>query len=209
MKPLSTITTAAIVFLASTLLDRPNNAQIAYHGCGLTGTATSPILQQLNWLKNRSSIPKDKDIKPAITLDSVLATGKDTSRWSPNSAAEIEGFVYDVKPGGVESANCGAQNLNDRDTHIEIVRSLDDSGPTRRFIVEVTPRMRAVAAKQGEDWSTQTLLGIKGHKVKVKGWMMFDFEHGDESENTAPRRSANWRATAWEIHPITSLTVLN
>src|ERR1700681_514534 len=153
-------------------------------------------------MKNRSSSPKIKDIKPSITLDDVLAAGKDTNRWSDNPAAEIEGFVFDVKPGGIESTNCRAQDLADRDTHIEIVRSMEDSGPTRRLIVEVTPRVRAMALARGLDWSTQALQALIGHRVKLKGWMLFDFEHVYESENTAPRKRDNWRATAWEIHPV-------
>ena len=128
-----------------------------YHGCGLTGSPAPPIAQQLNYMKNRSSGPKAKDIKPSITLDAMLATGKDNNRWSDNSAAEIEGVVFDVKPGGIESTNCRAQALADRDTHIEIVRSLDDSGPTRRMIVEVTPRLRAIALGRELVWSTHAL----------------------------------------------------
>jgi len=180
-----------------------------YHRCGLTGSTGSPIAQQLNYLKNRFNSPQAKNMNPAITLDAVLATGKDTRRWSDNAAAEIEGIVFDVKPGGIESTNCGAQDLSDRDTHIEIVRSLDDSGLTRRLIVEVTPRLRAMALARGQDWSTQALFALKGHKVRIRGWMLFDFEHIDESENTAPRKRDNWRATAWEIHPVTDITVLN
>jgi hypothetical protein len=185
------------------------NAQIMYHGCGLTGSPAPPIVQQLNYMKNRSSSPKAKDLKPAITLEAVLAPGKDTHRWSDNSAAEIEGIVFDVKPGGIESTNCLAQNLADRDTHIEIVRSIEDSSLTRRLIVEVTPRLRAMALARGLDWSTEALLALKGHRVKIRGWMLFDFEHVDESENTAPGKRDNWRATAWEIHPVTDITVLN
>ena len=185
------------------------NAQIMYHGCGLTGSSAPPIVQQLNYMKNRSSSPKAKDIKAAITLEAILAAGKDTKRWSDNNAAEIEGFVFDVKLGGIESANCRAQDLADRDTHIEVVRSLDDSGLTRRVIVEVTPRLRAMAAKRGLDWSLEGLQKLIGHKVKITGWMLFDFEHIDESENTAPKQRDNWRATAWEIHPVTDITVLN
>jgi hypothetical protein len=71
-----------------------------YHRCGLTGSQGSPIVQQLNYLKNRWNSPKAKNINPAITLEAVLATGKDTRRWSDNSATEIEGIVFDVKPGG-------------------------------------------------------------------------------------------------------------
>ncbi len=209
LKHVSQINVFAIVLLAVAVGGGPANAQIMYHRCGLTGSPGSPIAQQLNYLKNRSNSPKAKNINPAITLDAVLATGKDTRRWSDNSAVEIEGIVFDVEPGGIESANCSAQDLADRDTHIEIVRSMDDSGPTRRMIVEVTPRLRAMALARGLDWSTQALEALKGHRVRIKGWMLFDFEHIDESENTAPRKRDNWRATAWEVHPVTDITVLN
>ncbi len=209
LKHASQIKVFAIVLLAVAACGGQANAQIMYHRCGLTGSRASSIVQQLNYLKNRWNSPKAKDINPAIMLDAVLATGKDTRRWSDNSAAEIEGIVFDVKPGGIESTNCMAQDLADRDTHIEIVRSMDDSGLTRRMIVEVTPRLRAMALARGLDWSTQALLALKGHRVRITGWMLFDFEHIDESENTAPRKRDNWRATAWEVHPVTDITVLD
>jgi len=38
--------------------------------------------------------------------------------------------------------------------------------------------------------------------------MRFDAEHQGESENTATERAENWRATAWEIHPVTSIEVV-
>jgi hypothetical protein len=209
VKHTSKIVALSILLLAVVMRGGTNHAQIMYHGCGLTGSARLPLVQQLNYMKNRSSSPKAKDIKSAITLEAMLAAGKDTSRWSDNSAAEIEGTVFDVKPGGIESTNCRAADLADRDTHIEIVRSLDDSGPTRRMIVEVTPRLRAMATTRELDWSTQALQALKGHRVKIKGWMLFDFEHVDESENTAPKRRDNWRATAWEIHPVTDMTILD
>jgi hypothetical protein len=198
----------SVVVCAATMLGGSVNAQLMYHGCGPYGSAVSPRAQQFNGLKNRSSEPKDKNIKREITLAALLASGKDANRWSNDSAAEIEGWVFDVKPGGVESVNCGARDLADRDTHIEIVGNLDDAGPTRRLIIEVTPRVRAMAATKGQDWSTEALLGLKGHRVRVTGWMLFDFEHVDEAENTAPRKRDNWRATAWEIHPVTNITVI-
>ena len=89
MKRTSKITVLSILLLAVAMCGGPNNAQIMYHGCGITGSATSPIVKQLNYMKNRSSNPKTKDIKSAITLEAVLAAGKDTNRWSDNSAAEI------------------------------------------------------------------------------------------------------------------------
>lgn len=82
------------------------------------------------------------------------------------------------------------------------------TGKKKRVIVEVTPRWRAFLATQGEDWSTTTLaIRLENRWVRFTGWLFFDGAHDDESENTAPGRAENWRATAWEIHPVTSLRV--
>lgn len=80
------------------------------------------------------------------------------------------------------------------------------STETRRVAVEVTAQCRELKALQGGDWSTAGLRARFKHKrVRVRGWMFFDDEHDDESENTAPGHAGNWRATAWEIHPVTSI----
>jgi hypothetical protein len=42
----------------------------------------------------------------------------------------------------------------------------------------------------------------------LEGWLLFDREHAGESENTAPGRAANWRATAWELHPVTKIEII-
>jgi hypothetical protein len=39
--------------------------------------------------------------------------------------------------------------------------------------------------------------------------LFFDGEHEHQAENTEPDGDRNWRATAWEIHPITSLEVVS
>ena len=64
-------------------------------------------------------------------------------------------------------------------------------------------------AAQKVDWSTRALRDrLLGRWIKVRGWMLFDVEHQKASENTAPGRERNWRATAWEIHPVTSIEVV-
>jgi hypothetical protein len=47
-----------------------------------------------------------------------------------------------------------------------------------------------------------------GHWVKIIGWMLFGAEHQQEPENTATGQLGNWRATAWEIHPVTWIEVM-
>jgi hypothetical protein len=58
--------------------------------------------------------------------------------------------------------------------------------------------------------SVSGYFGIKllGRWVKVTGWMLFDVEHQSEAENTAPGRPRNWRATAWEVHPVTAIEIV-
>ena len=172
----------------------------------MEGDARSPGVQVLNRLKNRYTAPQQID--PAITLAAMRAPGRDTGRWKVKQGAEIIGYVSDVKVGGIESTNCHARAAEQRDTHIERVLDPMAGSPTQRVVVEVTPRCRAIMAAQGVDWSTRALRDrLLGRWIKVRGWMLFDVEHQNASENTAPGRERNWRATAWEIHPITSIEV--
>jgi len=181
-----------------------------YNGCGMDGDARSRAVRALSRLKNRVTVPGPQEINPSVTLAAMLAPGNDIGRWKVRYGAAITGYVYDVKVGGIETVNCGARDPRDRDTHIELVLAPMDSGATRRVIVEVTPRWRAIVAARGVDWSTRALRDrFLGRWVKVTGWMLFDVEHKSEAENTAPGRARNWRATAWEIHPVTGIEVVS
>lgn len=87
--------------------------------------------------------------------------------------AEITGYVFDVKVGGIETTNCRARASERRDTHIELVLDPMAGATTQRVIVEVTPRWRAMMAAQGLDWSTRALRDrLLGRWIKVKGWML-------------------------------------
>ena len=177
-------------------------------GCPIEGDASNPAVRELNRLKNRTAAPDPQEIDPAVTLEALLQPGEDRSRWSNRRAAEITGYVEDVKVGGVETVNCHATDPEHRDTHIELVLQPMNGGEDHRVIVEVTPRMRRLADQRGEDWSTSALRDhFQGRWVRFRGWLLFDTEHESQSVNTAPGRSRDWRATAWEIHPVTSLEV--
>jgi hypothetical protein len=175
----------------------------------MEGDAANPSVRGLNLLKNRYTVPEPQQLDPDVTLAAMLEPGDDRGRWSDQHAAEITGYVSDVKVGGVETVNCHATDPHDRDTHIELVRDPMNTSEIRRFIVEVTPRSRALADQRGEDWSTRALRDhLQGRWVRVRGWLLFDAEHESQSVNTGPTRPRDWRATAWEIHPVTSLEVV-
>jgi hypothetical protein len=67
-------------------------------------------------------------------------------------------------------------------------------------------------AEQGLNWSSESLSGmIKGVKIQVSGWLFYDSEHEDASFSNDPDDNIgreNWRATCWEIHPVTGITIL-
>ena len=176
--------------------------------CPLVGDARSTRVQALNVLKNRTELPSPADIDSQVTLAAILAPGDDRDRWDERRAATVTGYVFDVKPGGIETVNCHARNAADRDTHIELVVDPLHASGSQRVIVEVTPRTRVLMAARGANWSTPALRrDFLGRWVRVTGWLFFDAEHANRSAHTAPDRPDDWRATAWELHPLTAIEI--
>ena len=174
-------------------------------GCAtcLVNVFLTPGKRAHNALKNRTAIPVATDFDSRVSLSAMLAPGDDRERWQQTRAGAIEGYVIRVHDAGAESANCFSPTR--LDTHIEIAARVD-AAPRERVVVEVTPSMRDEAARQGRDWSTAALQrALTGRRVRVEGWLLFDTEHDEEAENTRPGHQGNWRATAWELHPVTAL----
>jgi len=171
--------------------------------CPSIGIALTSRARNLHRLKNRTAAPQATDFDSRVTLDALLVRGDDTNRWSTDRAARIEGYVLDVAYGGfAEATNCYSPCR--RDIHIAISTG-KDAPKTEQVIVEVTPNLR----EQGRDWSEQTLQQqLVGRWCEFEGWLYFDVGHDEEAENTAANRPGNWRATAWEIHPVTKITVI-
>jgi len=178
--------------------------------CPPEGDAPSGEVKALNRLKNRVERPGPRDFDSLVTLQAMLApTADDSRRFSDSRAAELTGYVYRVIPGGRETANCRAIDPALRDTHIELLATPSDTEAIRRVIVEVTPRERMAKSEVGLDWSTTALQSnLVGKWARIRGWLMFDAEHRAQAENTNLGGNRNWRATAWEIHPIISVEVL-
>ena len=178
---------------------------LAYN-CPSAGIALTRRARDLHRLKNRTVFPQAADFDPRITLDALLVPGNDHDRWSTDRAARIQGEVIDVAYAGSEATNCYSPCR--RDIHIMIAQRKTTT-KTEHVVLEVTPRLQRWAAQQGMDWSEQTLHAqLVGHWCEIEGWLYFDVGHAEESENTVPNNPENWRATAWEIHPITKITVI-
>jgi hypothetical protein len=174
--------------------------------CPTEGLALTSNARALHRLKNRTVLPREVDFNPHISLNELLKPGDDRLRWSTQQAARIQGHVVAVAYARPEATNCFVPWRCD--IHINIA-TRKDAPLSEQVVLEVTPNFRDWAFQQGWDWSESALRAqILDHWVEFEGWMFFDEGHAEESENIAPNNPANWRATAWEIHPITKFKVL-
>ena len=174
---------------------------LTHHECPAAGLALSPAARNLARLKNRTALPRREDFDDRVTLAALLQPGDDRARWSEARAGTVEGYVVEVKKAGAEAANCFSPGR--RDIHVHVAARPD--APARETVVlEVTPHLERWAARQGWDWSEAGLRrDLLGRWCYFEGWLLFDREHADEAANTAPGASDIWRATAWELHPLT------
>lgn len=197
---------AGLLLLILCLLTAGGSALLPDGVCPAGGAAVTPGGRELARLKNRAAPPLAKEFDGNVSLEALLQPGEDRGRWSESRAGRVEGYVVEVKAGGIEAANC--YSYRERDVHIQVA-ARPDAPRTEWVVLEVTPRARRYASESGRDWSAATLRGqIVGRRCRFEGWLLFDREHADESEHTAPGSPGNWRATAWELHPVTSIEVL-
>jgi hypothetical protein len=168
--------------------------------CPSAGIALTTRARDLHRLKNRTSLPTVTDFDSRVTLDALLQPGDDRDRWSNNRAARVQGEVIDVAYARPEATNCF--NPCRRDIHITLAKH-EGAAKTEQVVVEVTPNF------QRGGWSEETLQAqLVGHWCEFEGWMYFDVGHAEESENIFPGKPENWRASAWEIHPVTKITMI-
>ena len=118
--------------------------------CPVEGDAKIPRVKALNILKRRMTPPASADMDNQVSLAAMLAPGDDTGRFNVKQGATIEGYVADVKVGGVESVNCHTHDPKYRDTHIELTFDPLHDAELKHVIVEVTPQWREAMIAKGE-----------------------------------------------------------
>lgn len=191
-----------------------------YRNCPACGSKTRDAKHlTLNVNKNRGMAVTNPQ---TITVEAMRDPANNTGKFTPNKQVSITGLVASVDPGGMpETCNCKRPDL--RDVHINIVADPSEVGDQSKYVVvEFTPRWEKkfhfndsnyeVMRKAVEDQ-------IKGKRVKFDGWMLYDFIHANASQSTSPNQpvcpndgqqhpNCNWRATPWEVHPVTAYTVV-
>jgi len=82
---------------------------------------------------------------------------------------------------------------------------------SKAVVIETTPRVKELAARNGFNWYLPALKKIELKKIRVKGWLLRDEEHVENSyvDGASGGPTKIHRGTIWEVHPVTSIRILN
>lgn len=134
------------------------------------------------------------------------------------------GYLYGVKAEGKESSNCQLEPGDDDenvDFHIYVgfdpgiaskIRNKSLTPAERKevnpssVIVEMTPHYRA---SNHPEWTLAAVKEAVGQQIRVVGQLLVDNEHFVKSQDCGREDhiSGCWRATVWELHPVTQFEV--
>jgi hypothetical protein len=191
-----------------------------YRHCSACGTATDSKHRTLNVQKNRGTAVTNPQ---KITVQEIRDPANDQGVFTPTKKVWVTGFVASVDPGGLQET-CNCKRIDLRDVHINIVANpAEANDKTKYVVVEFTPRWEQTFGFNDSNYDAmrQAVINqIQGKWVKFSGWMMFDFIHANASQSTSPANpvcpndgqlhsGCNWRATPWEVHPVTAYTVVS
>jgi len=137
----------------------------------------------------------------------------------------VIGYLYGVtvETGGKgETSNCKLHtNEEDVDYHIFVgfdastaakIRKKSNSATLadkgKSIVVEMTPHYRAAFHPE---WTGDVVKSALGKKVKVVGQLMVDNDHNNKGDDCgfSGASSGCWRASIWELHPVTQFQVCN
>ncbi len=139
------------------------------------------------------------------------------------------GYLVYAYAGPPESTNCASVDLHD--WHLEVFEKPSDhpprAGDPTPVVCEITPRTQNAIYKSGirlldlaafmrrPDLSYEAT-GHPAKKIRLTGYLLWDDDHngaadvGPTIQSAAENRFHNpWRSTAWEIHPVLKIEVLD
>jgi len=158
----------------------------------------------------------------------LTAAQKDELDRYENQIVSLNGWLVLAYAGPPETTNCASPIFHD--WHLEIFENPSDHAPRvgdpAPIICEVTPRTEQRIYRDGtriqslaEFFRLQDVsyhaTGHNACKVRVTGYLMWDDDHNGSADvgSTIEYFSKNgfhhpWRSTAWEIHPVMKIEVI-
>lgn len=163
---------------------------------------TCPELKKpLNIKKNRS-VQNPMAMPSLWDIDTVIKAPhhNDKSDFVENLYVYAQGYLVDFEEQGAEPCNCYRASKTLKNGNVRLYIGLEPVARKQNcVVVEITPDFK----KRYPDYAKYL---IKGSKIKVAGYLIYDTEYRANTTNTATKNGSNvWRKTNWEIHPIVSI----
>jgi hypothetical protein len=158
----------------------------------------------------------------------LTAPQKDELDRYENQIVSLTGWLVFAYAGPPETTNCASPIFHD--WHLEVFENPSDHAPRNGdptpIICEITPRTEQRIYRDGtriqslaEFFRLQDVsyhaTGHKACKVRVTGYLLWDDDHNGSADvgSTVQWFSSNgfhhpWRSTAWELHPIMKIEVI-
>jgi hypothetical protein len=182
-------------------------------GLGAAGVPASALAKHsdqhryLTEQKNRTDIPRRYEpltfaeflALPAIP-EKYTASEWDTVRTQTQRGVGLEGYIAEVIQAADGATYGRPPDQGDLHVHLRAARQPQCGvGGLRnqQIVTEVTPHFQPPTT----GWSYEALLDLcqRQARVRISGWLLHDYQH--------IRDIGAWRASAWEIHPVTSIEV--
>ncbi len=172
-------------------------------------SVATPRLQHtyLSAQKNRVEVPSHYErltFADFLALPAVparyTAANWEIVRAQSRRAISLEGYIAEVIHARDGATYGRPPDEGDFHVHLRETREpqcAPESPRDRQIVTEVTPHFQP--PKTG--WSYEALLDLCRRQVRVRisGWLLHDYQH--------VRDVGDWRASAWEIHPVTNVEV--
>jgi hypothetical protein len=165
-----------------------------------------PREKNLNIHINRDNAPQSSDFDKGVTIKGMYDS-KDDSIFNEDKAAAIEGYVLKASNNSMESCNCFTEDKSEYsfNVYISMTPLTKETRGADCIVAVITPYSRTLHSEWTADYFNYKMIG---KKVKISGWLIFDFLHGSLSVETNSNGTQPDRRTIWGICPTTDLVSL-
>ncbi len=181
----------------------------------------SPQLQPTQFLVQDDFESLDKNTPETLKKGNHAVHAEELAELREGNIVALIGYLYYAQvTTSPETTNCRLKGRGNSDYHIGIgfdsavAKKILNREPVDKdelnqssIIVEMTPHYRA---KYHPKWTIARVKDATGRQVKVMGQLMIDNEHANPRQNCGSPEADKgtcWRASAWEIHPVTQFYV--
>ncbi len=197
-----------------------NRAAADLTGARITALDSAAFQRALATFDGQTKGKRRKDLTPALKAELDQREQQFVS---------LTGYLVLAYPGPPESTNCGSTDFHD--WHLELFAQPSDhpprAGDPTPIICEITPRTQNALYRAGIRLQTLAAYirapdlsyeptGHPARKIRVTGTLLWDDDHNGSADvgpiiqSVGANKYHNpWRTSAWEIHPITRIEVLD